>query len=106
MCGIIGAVGSSRVSEIIVSGLKKLEYRGYDSAGIAFYEDKKFSIIKEEGKIIRLENALKKEKLIPTPELVILVGQHMGFQVVKMLTLMLPLRFALFIMASSKTTKN
>jgi len=63
MCGIIGAVGSNRVSEIIISGLKKLEYRGYDSAGIAFYEDKKFTIIKEEGKIIRLENALKKRKI-------------------------------------------
>jgi glucosamine--fructose-6-phosphate aminotransferase (isomerizing) len=62
MCGIVGAIGSNRVSEIILSGLKKLEYRGYDSSGIAFYEDKKFSILKEEGKIIKLENVVKKRK--------------------------------------------
>jgi len=62
MCGIVGAIGSNRVSEIILSGLKKLEYRGYDSSGIAFHEDKKFSILKEEGKIIKLENVVKKRK--------------------------------------------
>jgi len=62
MCGIVGAIGSNRVAEIILSGLKKLEYRGYDSSGIAFHEDKKFSIIKEEGKIIKLESIVKKRK--------------------------------------------
>jgi glucosamine--fructose-6-phosphate aminotransferase (isomerizing) len=37
MCGIIGAIGANKVSEIILNGLKKLEYRGYDSSGLALY---------------------------------------------------------------------
>jgi glucosamine--fructose-6-phosphate aminotransferase (isomerizing) len=64
MCGIIGAIGANKVSEIILNGLKKLEYRGYDSSGLALYEDKKFNIIKEEGKISKLEAVLKKKKFI------------------------------------------
>ncbi|MFM8186346.1 MAG: glutamine--fructose-6-phosphate transaminase (isomerizing), partial [Alphaproteobacteria bacterium] len=63
MCGIIGVIGSSNAKDIILTGLKKLEYRGYDSSGIAFYEEKKFNIIKEEGKIIKLENSLKKRPI-------------------------------------------
>jgi glucosamine--fructose-6-phosphate aminotransferase (isomerizing) len=62
MCGIVGVVGSKKASEIILEGLKKLEYRGYDSAGIAMLEGGKFNTIKEEGKIARLENSLKKKK--------------------------------------------
>ncbi|MFZ9180966.1 MAG: glutamine--fructose-6-phosphate transaminase (isomerizing) [Rickettsiales bacterium] len=63
MCGIIGVIGSSNAKDIILSGLKKLEYRGYDSSGIAFYEEKKFTILKEEGKIVKLENSLKKRPI-------------------------------------------
>ena len=62
MCGIIGAIGTNQISEVILSGLKKLEYRGYDSSGLALYEDRKFNIIKEEGKINKLEAVLKKKK--------------------------------------------
>ena len=64
MCGIIGAIGTNRVNEVIINGLKKLEYRGYDSSGVAFYNDKKFNIFKEEGKINNLETSLKKKKII------------------------------------------
>ena len=63
MCGIVGVVGSEKSVSIILEGLKKLEYRGYDSAGIAIIEKGKFSTVKEEGKISRLETALKKKKL-------------------------------------------
>ena len=66
MCGIIGAIGTNQISEVILSGLKKLEYRGYDSSGLALYEDKKFNIIKEEGKISKLEAVLKKKKFTST----------------------------------------
>jgi len=66
MCGIIGAIGTNQISEVILSGLKKLEYRGYDSSGLALYEDKKFNIIKEEGKINKLEAVLKKKKFTST----------------------------------------
>jgi len=62
MCGIVGVVGSKNSTAIILDGLKKLEYRGYDSAGIAVLVDGKFKTVKEEGKIARLEAALKKEK--------------------------------------------
>ncbi len=63
MCGIVGSVGSDNSVAIILDGLKKLEYRGYDSAGIAILEKEKFYTVKEEGKISRLESALKKKKL-------------------------------------------
>ena len=42
MCGIVGVVGAKNPINIIIEGLKKLEYRGYDSAGIATIDDKKF----------------------------------------------------------------
>ncbi len=63
MCGIVGVVGSKKATEIIVEGLKKLEYRGYDSSGIAVLQNHKFKTVKEEGKIASLEKALKKVKL-------------------------------------------
>ncbi len=50
MCGIIGYIGCQEASKIILSGLRKLEYRGYDSAGIATL-DKKISVIKDIGRI-------------------------------------------------------
>lgn len=61
MCGIVGVVGSKNSVAIILDGLKKLEYRGYDSAGIAVLENSKFKTVKEEGKIAKLETALKKK---------------------------------------------
>lgn len=62
MCGIVGVVGSKHAATEILEGLKKLEYRGYDSAGIAFVQDNKFVTIKQEGKIAKLETAVKKSK--------------------------------------------
>ena len=63
MCGIVGVVGSKTPVEIILDGLKKLEYRGYDSSGMALIEKGNFKIIKEEGKIFRLESSVKKKSL-------------------------------------------
>jgi glucosamine--fructose-6-phosphate aminotransferase (isomerizing) len=59
MCGIVGIVSRKNVVPKIIDGLKKLEYRGYDSAGIAVLENGKFKTVKEEGKIANLESALK-----------------------------------------------
>ncbi|GDX36665.1 glutamine--fructose-6-phosphate aminotransferase [isomerizing] [Alphaproteobacteria bacterium] len=59
MCGIVGVIGAKSPVNIIIDGLKKLEYRGYDSAGVALVDNKGFKIVKEEGKIIKLENKLK-----------------------------------------------
>ncbi len=63
MCGIVGVVGSKHAVAEIIEGLKKLEYRGYDSAGIAAVEGDKFVTVKQEGKIVKLEAALKKSKI-------------------------------------------
>ena len=58
MCGIVGVVGDKNAAATILDGLKKLEYRGYDSAGVTLIENSTFKTTKEEGKIINLENAL------------------------------------------------
>ncbi|MBF0317824.1 MAG: glutamine--fructose-6-phosphate transaminase (isomerizing) [Nitrospirae bacterium] len=59
MCGIIGYTGNNNAIELILDGLKKLEYRGYDSAGIAFMDDSaKLNVVRCKGKISELVNKL------------------------------------------------
>ena len=58
MCGIIGYKGKENALPIVIHGLKNLEYRGYDSAGIAYFSDGKINIYKKEGKIVNLEEIL------------------------------------------------
>ncbi len=55
MCGIVGYIGENNVKEILLNGLKELEYRGYDSAGIAVLQQNDFSIFKAVGKLENLE---------------------------------------------------
>jgi len=55
MCGIVGYIGTKNTSEILINGLKELEYRGYDSAGIAILDNDKIEVYKALGKIINLE---------------------------------------------------
>ena len=62
MCGIIGYIGNKNASEVIMNGLKRLEYRGYDSAGIALNDDEIF-IEKKVGKISELDGALNYDEL-------------------------------------------
>ena len=52
MCGIIGYKGSENALPIVIHGLKNLEYRGYDSSGIAYFNNDKINIYKKEGKIV------------------------------------------------------
>lgn len=54
MCGIVGFVGTNKVKDVLLDGLKELEYRGYDSAGIAVLQDKEFSSYKAVGKLDNL----------------------------------------------------
>lgn len=58
MCGIVGYTGSSNAIWVLIDGLKKLEYRGYDSSGIATFEDKQLKVIKSVGKIVNLEEKI------------------------------------------------
>jgi glutamine---fructose-6-phosphate transaminase (isomerizing) len=55
MCGIVGYVGQRSAVEILIRGLKRLEYRGYDSAGVAFFRDGAVEILKAQGKIENVE---------------------------------------------------
>ncbi len=66
MCGIVGYIGAQQATPIILEGLKKLEYRGYDSAGIATVSEGKATIRRSQGKLINLENALREHPLVGT----------------------------------------
>ena len=56
MCGIIGYVGKNNALKALINGLKALEYRGYDSVGVAYFLNDKIKIIKDKGRINELEN--------------------------------------------------
>lgn len=63
MCGIVGYIGSRDSQPILLEGLKKLEYRGYDSAGVAIYTDRGLKLSKAKGRITELEHRLQFEPL-------------------------------------------
>ena len=63
MCGIIGVVGKNKAESLLLEGLKRLEYRGYDSAGIATLVDEKIEKRRASGKISNLSKLLKKDPL-------------------------------------------
>ena len=62
MCGIVGYLGPKNPRDVIYSGLKQLEYRGYDSAGVAILHDKKFKRLRAEGKLGNLQAKLSGEE--------------------------------------------
>ena len=67
MCGIVGYIGPRSAAEICLAGLKRLEYRGYDSAGVAVISDGELDVRKVVGKLANLEEALQAEPLVGAP---------------------------------------
>ncbi len=66
MCGIVGYVGAAQCAPLLVEGLRRLEYRGYDSAGLAVHNGRSVEIIRTVGKLSNLDAALKKQTLVGT----------------------------------------
>ena len=59
MCGIVGYVGDRQAADFLLEGLAKLEYRGYDSAGIAVYHDGALDVQKKMGRLVNLRQAVE-----------------------------------------------
>jgi glutamine---fructose-6-phosphate transaminase (isomerizing) len=66
MCGIVGYIGERQAYPVILKGLKRLEYRGYDSAGVALVADGKLNVFKKKGKVSALEDSVIGENLKST----------------------------------------
>lgn len=62
MCGIVGYIGKYDTCKILLDGLKELEYRGYDSAGIAVLNEKNIDVFKAVGKLVNLEEKVNESK--------------------------------------------
>ncbi|MCT4605724.1 MAG: glutamine--fructose-6-phosphate transaminase (isomerizing) [Marinisporobacter sp.] len=63
MCGVVGYIGEKEVAPILIDGLSKLEYRGYDSAGVAIFDEGEIKVRKFKGRMSTLEEHLDKEKI-------------------------------------------
>src|SRR5207245_9670815 len=63
MCGIVGYIGPKKVSGVLLDGLRRLEYRGYDSAGIAVIDGGTIQVVRSAGKLRDLEESLRLQKI-------------------------------------------
>lgn len=63
MCGIVGVIANRNITSILLEGLKRLEYRGYDSAGLAVVREGELQREREVGKVAQLEAALTQRQL-------------------------------------------
>ena len=63
MCGIVGYIGNRQSSDILLRGLERLEYRGYDSAGLAVFDGSETKVVRSVGKLVKLSEALQQTPL-------------------------------------------
>ena len=63
MCGIVGYTGPREAYPVIIKGLKRLEYRGYDSTGVALHDSHHLKVYKKKGKVAELEEAIVGQSL-------------------------------------------
>lgn len=68
MCGIVGYIGENNALPVLMNGLKRLEYRGYDSAGVAFLEDDELKVIKKQGRLQILNDLLSEDGYIDSAD--------------------------------------
>ena len=66
MCGIVGYIGNDNAKNIVINGLSRLEYRGYDSAGISFIDENKLKVYKRSGKLRNLEIEVNRDTSLPS----------------------------------------
>ena len=62
MCGIVGYIGKQAAAPILIEGLRRLEYRGYDSAGVALFMEHGIEIRKAEGRLENVEKLIRSQK--------------------------------------------
>ena len=67
MCGIVGYIGPRDATPIILNGLKRLEYRGYDSAGVAVINDNKIEVRRDAGKLSHLIDLVGRQPVAGAP---------------------------------------
>jgi glutamine---fructose-6-phosphate transaminase (isomerizing) len=82
MCGIVGYIGHRDAYPIVLKGLQRLEYRGYDSAGMALFDGQSIRLTKTKGKVSDLEAKINVEHNTTA-------GQPMGFQTIQTHTLII-----------------
>src|ERR1700756_229861 len=104
MCGIVGILGREPVAGLLVDALKRLEYRGYDSAGVATLESGQLVRRRAEGKLRNLEARLTREPLARTNRLG--PTRRAAARLKAMRTLMPPSALPLFTMASSRISAS
>ncbi|MEK7080845.1 MAG: glutamine--fructose-6-phosphate aminotransferase, partial [Patescibacteria group bacterium] len=63
MCGIVGYIGKKEAYPILIKGLERLEYRGYDSAGVALLQKGELFVYKKKGKVVELKKFIKNKNL-------------------------------------------
>lgn len=86
MCGIVGYIGPKEACPILINGLKRLEYRGYDSAGIALIHNNNIQVYKCKGRVQDLEHHMELEDTSATIGWDILAGLPTGNQMTRTLT--------------------